>query len=203
MDIILRKNFLNIYIIKQLNIFEQQVFDDTTYTLCSFQYEYMPNNKENKLSREIPIIIYPNEKKLSFLLNEDNNYTIGGEIYNIEDNKNYKISRLMIGEKPNTNLVLRAIDNNENCKISLNYVPNNKIYYGKITSRTYATLSITPKINKDLQQKIAKEFNDYLDDKRNKYHSLFLTNYRESNNIARKRISFALAYKIIGMLLTF
>jgi hypothetical protein len=34
-----------------------------------------------------------------------------------------------------------------------------------------------------------------------KYNSLFLTNYRESKKIARKRISFDLAYKIVGMLL--
>ncbi len=33
MDIELRKKFLNTYIINQLNIFEEQVFDDTTYTV--------------------------------------------------------------------------------------------------------------------------------------------------------------------------
>ena len=37
---------------------------------------------------------------------------------------------------------------------------------------------------------------------REKYHSLFLTNYRESNTIARKRISFNLAYEIVNYLLS-
>ena len=36
---------------------------------------------------------------------------------------------------------------------------------------------------------------------REKYHSLFLTNYRESKDIARKRISFDLVYQIVGHLL--
>lgn len=196
MDIELRKKFLNTYIIKQLNIFEEQVFDDTSYTVCSFQYEYKPKSNSN-----ISITIYPSKKNITFLLNEDNNYTIGGEIYNIQENPNYKITRLLENEKPNTNLVLKAIDDNEHSKIKLEMVPDNKIYYGKISSRTYATLSITPPINKNLQIKIAEEFNLYLNEKREKYHSLFLTNYRESKKIARKRISFDLVYKIVGLLL--
>ena len=196
MDIELRKKFLNTYIIKQLNIFEEQVFDDTTYTVCSFQYEYKPNSNQS-----IPITIYPSKTKFNFLLNDDNNYTIGGEIYNIEENDDYKITRLLEGETSNTNLLLKAIDDNENSKIKLEYVSDDKIYYGKISSRTYATLTITPKINDDMQKKIADEFNKYLNDKRQKYNSLFLTNYRESKKIARKRISFDLAYKIVAMLL--
>lgn len=196
MDIELRKKFLNTYIVKQLNIFEEQVFDDTTYTVCSFQYEYKPNSNQ-----EIPITIYPSKKKLSFLLNEENNYTIGGEIYNIKDNDDYKITRLLEKETSNTNLVLKAIDDNENSKIKLEYVSDDKIYYGKISARTYATLTITPKISDEIQKKIANEFNKYLNEKRDKYNSLFLTNYRESKKIARKRISFDLAYKIVGILL--
>jgi hypothetical protein len=216
MDIELRKNFLNTYIIKKLNIFEEKVFDDTTYTVCSFQYEYKPNSNQS-----ISITIYPSKKKLNFLLNEDNNYTIGGEIYNISINKDYKIGRLLEKEVSNTNLLekevsntnllekevsntnllLKAIDDNENSKIKLEYISDDKIYYGKVSSRTYATLTITPQISKDIQKKIAIDFNNYLDDKREKYNSLFLTNYRESKKIARKRISFDLAYKIVGMLL--
>ncbi len=196
MDIALRKDFLNTYIILQLNIFEEQVFDDTSYTVCSFQYKYKPNS--NKI---IPITIYPSKKKLSFLLNEKNNYTIGGEIYNIKKNNNYEITRLLENEKTNTKLVLKAIDDNEKSKIRLEYVSDSEIYYGKISSRTYATLKITPKISNIIQKKIALEFNKYLEEKREKYHSLFLSNYRESKIIARKRISFELAYKIVGMLL--
>jgi hypothetical protein len=196
MDIELRKNFLNTYIVKQLNIFEENVFNDTTYTVCSFQYEYKPNSNQI-----IPITIYPSKNNLNFLLNEENNYTIGGEIYNIENNNDYKITRLLEKEIANTNLVLKAIDDNENSKIKLEYVSNDEIYYGKISARTYATLTITPKISDEVQQKIANDFNEYLNDKRDKYNSLFLTNYRESKKIARKRISFDLAYKIVGMLL--
>ena len=54
-DIELRKDFLEKFNIIQLNIFEEQVFNDTTYTICSFQFELRKNTDLN----EINITIYP------------------------------------------------------------------------------------------------------------------------------------------------
>lgn len=196
MDIDLRKDFLSKFKIIKLNIFEENVFEDTTYTVCSFQYEYNPDSNES-----IPITIYPSKKNISFELNEENNFTIGGEIYNIEEQNEFKISRLLENQTPNTNILLKAIDDNEKSKIKLEYVNDNEIYYGKISSRTYATLIIEPQIDEKTQNKLVNDFNEYLDKMRTKYNSLFLTNYRESKKIARKRISFDLVYKIVGMLL--
>ena len=105
------------------------------------------------------------------------------------------------GGKSNTNILLKAIDDNENSKIGLEIVKDDEIYYGKITSRTYATLVIEPEINKETQQLLVSDFNEYLNKMRTKYNSLFLTNYRESKKIARKRISFDLVYSIVGMFL--
>ena len=59
LDIELRKSFLNIYDIVLLNIFEEKVFDDTSYTICSFQFELKKKDK-NILN----IIIYPSKKKI-------------------------------------------------------------------------------------------------------------------------------------------
>lgn len=192
MDIQLREKFLNTFIIKHLNIFQERVFDDTSYTVCSFQYMYKPNS-----NRSIPITIYPNKNKLNFILNEKNNYTIGGEIYNIKSSNKYKISRLIEGGIPNTKLVLKAIDDdNKHSRIRIDFTES--IYYGKITSRTYATLVINPVITEETQKRLVIDFNKFLNENREKYNSLFLPNYRENN---RKRISFDLVYKIIGKIL--
>ena len=53
-------------------------------------------------------------------------------------------------------------------------------------------------IDINLQRKLVEKFNEYLKINREKYNSLFLTNYRENK---RKRISFELAFKIFGNLL--
>ena len=53
----------------------------------------------------------------------------------------------------------------------------------------------------ELSQKEMNKFNEFMKEKRELYHSLFLTNYRESNSIARKRISFNLVYEIVNYLI--
>jgi len=201
-DISLRKLFLKKYKINRLNIFEENVFDDTNYTICAFQFEYCNDYNDNY---DIYTDIYPSFTQINLKLNNKNNYIIGGEIYQLKGN--FKIERLTSKnkDKANTNILLKCLDDNENSKISLSY--NKKHYIDNtpnLSARCYATLIIEPQISDEEQHNLIKKFNSYIDDKRKKYHSLFLTNYRESKNngFARKRISFTLAYDIISYLLT-
>lgn len=70
-----------------------------------------------------------------------------------------------------------------------------------LSARCYMTLIIQPTISIDQQKILVDVFNSFLNKERKKYNSLFLPNYRESKDIARKRISFDLVYKIIGHLM--
>jgi hypothetical protein len=201
MDINLRKAFLNIYKIMRVNVFEEQVFDDTSYTVCSFQFA------RNDLSTTDNILfdIYPEKKTLNILLCAGNNYTIGGEIYCLPKQSRYKITRLIKGDNKNTNILAKCIDDNITNKICLKIVGDEDIFYDETpnkSARTYATLVITPELSLHEQEVLVAKFNKYLNHMRNKYHSLFMTNYRESNTIARKRISFELIYNIVGYILT-
>ena len=199
-DIKLRKLFLEKYDIVLINIFEEKVFNDTSYTICSFQFELKNNN--NKIN----ITIYPSKINIITELNNSNNFMIGGDIYNLKTNNKYKISRLTNKNKDkiNTNIVVKCIDDNKNNKINLSYVSNNDIYIDETpnqTARTYATLIIEPSITKKQQKKLVNKFNNFLEEYRIKYNSLFLNNYRESKDIARKRISFDLVYLIVEYIL--
>jgi hypothetical protein len=197
-DIDLRKKFISKYNILIINIFEEQVFEDTTYTICSFQYE----KKEQE--KEIKVYIYPSKIDFNIKLNKNNNYTIGGDIYNLEQNEKYKIDRAtkLYDNKDNfTNILVKCIDDNINNKIGLKmvddkirdkYIDNTP----KLSARSYAILVIKPKITIIQQQKLVEYFNNFLNEKRNNCNSLFLSNYRESKEIARKRISFTLVYEI-------
>lgn len=124
---------------------------------------------------------------------------IGGEIYKLNQGK-YTLSRLTQKniDKKNTNLVLKCIDDAE--PISLKY--KDDIYIDTTanqSARTYATLIIEPSIDEVAQKKLANDFNIFLNYQRNKYNSLFLTNYRE---FGRKRISFELCYLIVNHILS-
>ena len=202
-DVLLRERFLSIYSITQINIFEEQVFSDTSCTVCSLLFNV--NKNPNKINN-INIDIYPSKINIKTKLNKENNYTIGGEIYNLVKNDKYTMKRLTtknLSEK-NTNIVIKCIDDTSKSMIRAEYVNDDKDLFidntPKCSARGYLTLIITPILNEDEQKKIVNSFNEYLSENRKKYNSLFLANYRESNDIARKRISFDLVYKIIGHL---
>ena len=72
-------------------------------------------------------------------------------------------------------------------------------YYGKKTDRAFATINFNKNFSEEQQIKIINQFNEDLENYREKYYDMFLTNFRNSTKImARKRISFTLAYIIIS-----
>ena len=213
-DIKLREKFVKKYDIILCNIFEEQVFNDTSYSICCLQFSAKNYNSESGgdgCDGGCDCYIYPSNKRISFVLNAGNNYTIGGKIYNLPRNTKYKIdraTRLVKNEDENliTNILVKCIDDSLYSKIGLSIVddltkekhidrsPN-------LTARSYAVLVIEPRITAEEQSALVDKFNTYLNEYRDQYNSLFLTNYRESNSIARKRISFGLVYEICGYLL--
>jgi hypothetical protein len=201
-DSSLREEFLKVYQIVYMNIFEEQVFDDTSYTVCSFQFQKRSEVVERNFIHYIPISIYPSGTKIEVSLSYENDYIIGGEIYNLPKKGLYEVSRATSKNKSklNTNLLIKCIDDNLNSKINLSTVEKKDLYIDEtpnLTSRTYASLIITPEISAERQEQLVFQFNTFLEQLREKYHSLFLTNYRESKDMARKRISFDLVYDII------
>lgn len=204
-DVLLRKNFLDIYSIEQLNIFEETVFEDTSTTVCSLSFV---NRSIDKSNDYINIDIYPSKINIKSLLTEENNYTIGGDIYNILKTDNYQFKRLTsknINDQ-NTHIVIKCIDDNSTSLIRAEYIEQmEKLFVDntlKCSARGYLTLIINPPISIKQQKQLVSDFNLFLNKKRQQYHSLFLANYRESKDIARKRISFELVYKIIGYLIS-
>jgi|TARA_R110002074_G_scaffold191171_1_gene357229 hypothetical protein len=198
-DIELRTNFMKKFNIDFINIFEEKVFDDTSYTVCSFQFSTGPRGIP------CPVIIYPSKKEIEVEFNAENNYTVGGEIYKLSQTEQYTITRATADNKDPgtlTNILLKCIDdgthNKIGCKIDKQYIDTTP----NLSARSYATLVIYPSITNTQQEDLCEKFNKYLNDMRDKYYSLFLTNFRESTaTMARKRISFGLAFKIINHLL--
>ena len=202
-DIELRKQFLEKFTINVINIFEEQVFDDTCYAVCSIYF--MKNVIGLSL---IKMYIYPSNKLVDILFTEENNYTIGGEIYNLPTNNEYKVERAtkLTKEKDNiTNILVKCIDDNINSQLGFKIVSNEERFIDNtkdLSARSYATLVINKKLSLIEQTLLVEKLNKFIKEKRDKYNSLFLTNYRESNTIARKRISFDLAFKICNYMLS-
>jgi hypothetical protein len=201
-DVDLRRDFIDKYQIEKVRIFEEQVFDDTPILVCVLQFSHIKTNKETLFE------IYPKKNTFQTHLNKENNFTIGGEIYNLNHSGNIQVERLTKNnqESKNTNILLKCIDDNNENRLGLSFKEDDKDLFidctEKLSARAYATLKITPELDIEQQKDLVLQFNNYLNEMREKYHSLFLTNYRESKDcFARKRISMSLAYDIVKHLL--
>jgi len=207
----LREDFMTRYKVISLNIFEETVFKDTTYTVCAFNF-----CKMNKGSlQRFRVRIYPD-----YLVNKEvqnrgyhlrptlsinNKFTIGYSLHQMIQNKSNKIkvARLVKDREIEpgwkiSKLFLRAIDTGSNeGRIKLSF--REDALYGKVSERTHATIILSEELTETEEKTIIEKFNEILEEYRLKYHSLFLTNFRNSTaSYARKRIEFKMAFNLIS-----
>lgn len=191
----MRKSFLSKYEVKQVNVFEEQVFEDTTYTICAFSFI-----KKDNENQTINFKFFPNNKELSISLSVIDGYRIGSEIYTLPQSS-VKVGRLLEGQEPSSMLFLNTIDTGSPSGV-ISLSVKQEPYFGKRTDRSFATISFDKVFTLEEELLIAKEFNLMLTEYREKYNSMFLSNYRNSTtHMARKRIGFKLAYQIISFII--
>lgn len=217
-DVELRSLFLNIYNIEHINVFEEQVFDDTSYTVCAFQFalKCIDNIPENECNiSHIPITIFPSRKNIVVELRAENRFLIGGSIYTLPVSGRFRVWRRTAPITApttvfaqtnafNTRIRAKCIDDSARNCIALELVQNIDEYVDRTplsSARTYAALAIDPPIDEALQEQVVVAFNTLLQNHRSQFHSLFMSNFRESKDVARKRITFDLVYRIIGHVL--
>lgn len=186
----IRKIFLNHFIIKYLNIFTVPIFETTTYSVCSFAFEKRKNNYQ-----KIQTCVYPDKKEFILELDEQYGYRIGGKEYNLLNKQKNYFSRLTATTPKTkfiTNIKLYALDTRKE-KIHTTY--GEEPFIGKNTDRTYLTFISDKEIDEITQKQLSINFNAFINNFRNKYFDLGMTNYRDYN---RKRISFNFAYQILS-----
>ncbi len=128
---------------------------------------------------------------------DEGNIPIDLAIQDMKFKKRFKISKDVFEKLKQNIIILRAIDSKKGKKICLEDIREYGIngIVGKSTSRTLAHIIFNNNISLEDQEKIIDLFNKMLNDYREEYFSLFLTNFRDQN---RKRISFDFAYKLIN-----
>jgi hypothetical protein len=200
LDVRCRAAFMSRYQILQVRYFEETVFPDTTTTVVAIQFVL---SHEEKAEQSVEWIILPSKEKRRFTMSAANNWIIGGDIYNLSVPVGVKVRRHVEGqalkkEEQMLSLTLNALDSGtQDGRICLEY-KEGYVYPAKDTSRTYATLCLMGKsLSAEQQKRLSSEFNSFLEQKRVDTWSLFLPQYRESKEYARKRIPFDLAYRIV------
>jgi len=200
LDVRCRNDFLSKYKLLKVKYFEETVFPDTTTTVVAFAFE-----KSHVLLNEQTVewVSLPSGDKRIFKMSKENNWIIGGDIYKLSIPVGVKVRRHVEGQKlkdgeQRTFMTLSALDSGrKDGRIGLEY-KEGYVYPAKDCSRTFATLCIQGRtLTSEEQKKICLEFNSIVEKKRTETWSLFLPQFRESKEYARKRIPFELAYTIV------
>ena len=204
-DVRCRAAFMSLYTILAVRYFEETVFDDTTTTIVAVAFARSP---EPQTEQRVSWTFFPSRETQTFHMESRHKWIVGGEIYDLEQPMGVSIRRHVEGQplrdgEQQTFLTLNALDTGTaGGRINLTY-KKDYVYPAKDTSRTYATLRIVGRtLSEEDQQRLCERFNTYLEQKRTETRSLFLPQYRESKEYARKRIPFDLAYRILLYLLT-
>jgi len=222
----IRNLFFDKFEIIKLNIFSEQVFEDTTYNVISF---YFKIKKENSEKNKIPATIFPEKKQINFTIERKYNWQFGGDFINrikntknhlgvfrltedylksgeyevdlafqnIKDKKPLRISRDIKNLIEKNILFLRAIDSKNGKKIQLEDI------------RNYGVAGLVGKnTSRNMAHLIFKEeipINDQIElmkrfneelNRRRNKYLSFFLTNFRDNN--RKRISFELAYKFLN-----
>jgi hypothetical protein len=204
-DVECRNVFMQTYSITKVRYFEESVFDDTTTTVVAISFIKHPNALINNIKeQDILWERLPSKETRTFRIDEKHQWIIGGELYHLSKSPHIHIRRhvsnvpLAEGEQQ-TFMTLNALDSGkQDGRISLTF-REGYVYPAKEHSRTYATLRVKGIILTDENQKeLCTRFNDMIESYRKKYWSLFLPQFRESKEYARKRIPFTLAYLFVA-----
>lgn len=182
----IRELFLSNFVVQEVDVFNQTMFEDTTYTVCSFYFE-----KGSRLEQDIAFTFYGrNEGKKRLTFGLSNKYSVINNIYFEVYPTPLQVGRYTANSmgKP-TNIFLNAIDNTEPIRAEFK-AP----YKGIETDRAFLTftlegINLTTKEEHDL----VVLFNTTLNKLREEYHDGFLSNYR---NHGRKRLGFDFAYRL-------
>lgn len=200
LDVRCRNAFLSQYKLLCVKYFEETVFPDTTTTVVAFAFEKSPILLTEQTVKWISL---PSGKNKEFQMSQAHDWIIGGDIYKLPVPPDIRIRRFVVGHPPKageqiTFMTLSALDSGtQEGRICLEY-NENVVYQAKECSRTYATLCISGKtLTPEEQKLLCIEFNNLIEKKREETWSLFLPQFRESKEYARKRIPFELAYIVV------
>jgi len=199
-DLRVREPFLRTYRLLKVKYFEEQVFGDTSTTVVAFAFERSPTPLG---SQDVEWVRRPSGDSKIFRMASEYSWIVGGEIYSLPIPVGIKVRRHVEGQalatgEQQTFLTLNALDSGSiGGEISLDYKPG-YIYPAQECSRTYATLRIQGRVlSENDQKKVSEAFINFIKQRRAETWSLFLPQFRESKEYARKRIPFELAYRIV------
>ena len=222
----IRDLFFDRFKIVKLNIFSEQVFNDTTYNVISFYFKKKNNNIENN---EIIATIFPENKRIHLTINKKHGWQFGGDFVgrikktknnlgvfrltedylssgeykvelafqNIKDKKLIHIGKDLKKLIRKNILILRAIDSKNGKKIQLEDIRQYGVE-GLIGKKTSRNMAHLI-FKKELPLNDQIELMEKFNSELNQGRSKYFSFFLTNfRDNSRKRISFNLTYKFLN-----
>lgn len=193
-DVQLRVSFLELFHINRINLFEYQVFDDTSSAICVFEF------RRGAGTKSLPFHIFTTPTVSVFKQIPIIDGCIFGE-FNKTVKSDFDVHRLINKHDTlATNIIVKCVDDSKR----IHAMMSDKPFYDETTNkseRAYCGLAVGKDgktLSSEKQVLFVEKFNRFLEINREKYHSLFLASFRENT---RKRISFEQIYQIAKIVL--
>jgi hypothetical protein len=191
-----RETFFTEYNIVEAKYWNEQVFDDATTGITAFHFR----RKDSVLItgfESFPVTIYPDNKTFVCELYASNKYLHGKEFFDfINQKSSYTFEKDV---KPNTNIVVGSMDFGK-YKTGFHYNDGEPISSPKSVITTYqVSVSGNRVVSESEQRMIVEKANSILKHYREKYHSMFLSNYLGAE---QKIMSQSYSKKILGVVTT-
>lgn len=189
----LRERFLRLYRIDRMNLFETTQFDDTSYNVAAFSFSKRKEDDDEDWN--VPCFLEGNDgEPFSLTLGPQERFSL---LPSFPPSNVVVRRRRSDDEEDPPYLVLRCIDDppgrGQRRRIGLEL--RDEPYADTSSSRAFATLAVEgrPPLSASEKAALRERFGALLEELRARHRGLFLANFREHG---RKRIAFALAYKL-------
>ncbi len=174
-----RERFYSKMKIESVVCFDEQVFDDTTTRVC---------------------VIYATKgKTISLFGHELYNTFVGKDWYTLVGSGERDVKRLTLGNESNSRIKIRTTDTGSKGGEIKAYI--DEPFFGKISDRNFMTIVLPENVTEETEREMVERFNSILNENREKYNSMFLTNFLAGKDKQmRKRITFRDALSLMSVI---
>ncbi len=173
--------------------YDRPMFDNATTGICVIHIE-----KGVRLVQEFPMVIN-DDKAIYMSLKKDNNYIHGNDFFDLlRKSKSFPMKKTVVGDEvPNTKIIVSILDNGK-YKDALTFNNGEDIYCKPKSFTTYQLTIVGRTITEDVQRQVVDMVNSELSRLRDKYHSMFLSNYMGEGQkiLSRKYIHSMISWAI-------
>ena len=170
----IRDLFFSYYKMNYVKYYRTQVFDDATTGIVVFDFERW--TPQSEMTCEYEIFYDDHSKTMTYTSREKDGWLVGDEFFDcIDSAPPFKVEILRDGMQSNSNIIIGLLDKGKYW-LGAHYNDGDPIYCSPKAFTTYQCV-LPQEYPIEVQQKAVEIFNDTLNQYREQYHSLFLSNY--------------------------